>query len=55
MKINLDEDDIIAISFCIGYSMGKAPLNKEKLVEVMKKITEPIIKKTRKEVKKVLE
>ena len=54
MKPNLSQDDIIAISFCLGYTMGKLPVKKEKLVEVMKKLTEPLMLKTKKEVKKAL-
>ena len=54
MKVNLDDDDIIAISFCLGYTLGKVPVKKEKIIEVMKKITDPLIKKTKKEVKKEL-
>ncbi|KKL93712.1 hypothetical protein LCGC14_1871990 [marine sediment metagenome] len=54
MKPNLSQDDIITISFCLGYTMGKVPVKSEKIIEVMKKITEPLIKKTKKEVKKAL-
>ena len=54
MKPNLTEDDIITITFCIGYTMGKVPVKKEKLIEVMNKLTEPILKKTKKEIKKAL-
>ena len=54
MKTNLTEDDIIVITFCIGYTMGKVPVKKEKLIEVMNKLTEPLMLKTKKEVKKAL-
>lgn len=54
MKPNLSQDDVITISFCLGYTMGKIPIKKERIIEVMKKITEPLIRQTKKEVRKAL-
>lgn len=54
MKPNLDEEDIIIICFCLGYAMASAPVRKEKIIEVMKKLAKPLMAKTRREVKKEL-